>query len=156
MQEKIIEIIVYLVNEMRREKRLGEIDLSPLKDVGYTDNEITSAFSWLLDKLEVGESLSHELPTRLASGSPHSHRVLHEGERAVISPDAFGFLIQLQELGMLGDMELELIIDRVMMAGYAHVGVSEIKTIAASIMFDLDDPSRSGSRIMLSSGDTIH
>ncbi|MBI5646746.1 MAG: DUF494 family protein [Ignavibacteriae bacterium] len=152
MQEKIIEIIVYLIHEMRHDKRLGEIDLRILSDRGYTDNEISTAFSWLFDKITLGENVLAE-ETRT---SPHSHRVLHEAERNVITPDGYGYLIQLRELGLLDDMEMELAIDRIMMAGFTAVGLAEMKSIVASIIFDYDDSNRMGSRLMLNSQDTIH
>ncbi|MDH7514452.1 MAG: DUF494 family protein [Bacteroidota bacterium] len=152
MQEKIIDIIVYLIHEMRDDKRLGEIDLSALADRGYTQNEISTAFSWLLDKINLGENI---LTDEKGAGT-HSHRILHESERSVITPEAHGYLIQLRELGLLDDMDVELAIDRIMMAGFRRVGVPEIKTIAASILFDYDDSDRSGSRLMLNSKDTIH
>lgn len=152
MQEKIVEIIVYLIHEMRHDKRLGEIDLGVLAERGYTDNEISTAFSWLFDKINLGESiLSDERGSSL-----HSHRILHEAERAVITPDAFGYLIQLRELGLLDDIDVEMVVDRIMMAGFSSVGVHELKSVVASIMFDYDDSDRIGSRLMLNSKDTIH
>ena len=152
MQEKIIEIIVYLIHEMRHDKRLGEIDLRILADRGYTDNEISTAFSWLFDKITLGENVLVDDERR----SPHSHRVLHEVERAVVGTEANGYLIQLRELGLLDDMEVELAIDRIMMAGFSSVSLAEMKSIVASIMFDYDDSNRTGSRLMLNSQDTIH
>jgi uncharacterized protein Smg (DUF494 family) len=152
MQEKIIEIIVYLVHEMRHDKRLGEIDLRALTDRGYTANEISTAFSWLFDKINMGESiLADEKQV-----SPDSHRVLHDAERAVITPDAFGYLIQLRHLGLLDNLEIEEAIDKIMMAGFQAVGVTEMKSIVASILFDFDDSNRVGSRLMLNSKDTIN
>lgn len=152
MQEKIIEIIVYLINEMRLNKRLGEIDLRVLSDRGYTQNEISTAFSWLFDKINMGENiLVDEEPT-----SPHSYRILHEAERTVMTPEAQGYLIQLRELRLLDDTMVEMIIDRIMMAGFSKVSLSEMKMMAASLLFDYDDSERIGSRLMLNSKDTIH
>ncbi len=152
MQEKIIEIIVFLVQELKQDKRLGEIDLRLLSDSGYTENEISTAFSWLFDKINLGENIltGDERP------SPHAFRMLHEAERNVFTPDAHGYLIQLRELGLLDDMGLEQVIDRIMMAGFARVGVDTIKSIVASVIFDFDDSTRIGSRVMLNSKDTIH
>jgi len=152
MQEKIVEIIVYLIHEMRHEKRLGEIDLRTLADRGYTENEISTAFSWLFDKINLGESIV----TEESGKSPHSHRILHDAERSVISTEAHGYLIQLRELCLLDDMEVETVIDRIMMAGFGYVGMPEMKSVIASIMFDFDDSERIGSRLMLNSKDTIH
>lgn len=152
MQEKIIEIIVFLINEMRSNKRLGDIDLRVLSDRGYTQNEISTAFSWLFDKINMGENiLIDEEPN-----TPHSYRILHEAERAVMNADAQGYLIQLRELGLLDDSAIETIIDRVMMAGFNKVELPEMKMIVASILFDYDDSDHIGSRLMLNSKDTIH
>ncbi|MDX9759793.1 MAG: DUF494 family protein [Bacteroidota bacterium] len=152
MQERIVEIIVYLIHEMQTDKRLGEIDLGALSDRGYTQNEISTAFSWLFDKIHLGDNI-------LAEGNrsqPHSHRVLHDSERAVITPQAYGYLLELRELRLLDDMDIELAIDRIMMAGFGSVGVGEMKSVIASIIFDYDDSNRIGSRLMLNSKDTIH
>ena len=152
MQERIVEIIVYLIHEIRNDKRLGEIDLHILSDRGYTQNEISTAFSWLFDKINLGETIIKE-----SSNPAHrSFRVLHDAERSVISPEAYGYLIQLRELGLLDDFEIELAIDRIMMAGFGRVNVEEIKSIAAPLIFDFDDSNRVGSRLMLNTKDTIH
>lgn len=152
MQERIVEIIVYLIHEMQTDKRLGEIDLRVLSDKGYTQNEISTAFSWLFDKIHLGDNILSEGSRRL----PHSHRVLHESERSVITPEAHGYLLQLRELRLLDDMDIELAIDRIMMAGFGSVGIDEMKSVIASIIFDYDDSNRIGSRLMLNSKDTIH
>ena len=62
----------------------------------------------------------------------------------------------MRELGLLDDMEIELIIDRIMMAGFGSVTIVEMKSVVASVMFDYDDSNRIGSRLMLNSKDTIH
>lgn len=152
MQEKIIEIIVFLINEMRNNKRLGEIDLRILSDHGYTENEISTAFSWLFDKINLGENiLANEEPN-----TPHSYRILHDAERSIITPDAQGYLIQLRELGLLDESAVETLIDRVMMTGFSKVDLMEMKILIASLLFDYDDSNHLGSRLMLNSKDTIH
>lgn len=152
MQERIVEIIVYLIHEMHADKRLGEIDLRVLSDKGYTQNEISTAFSWLFDKIHLGDNI---LPAGRRR-SQHSHRVLHDAERNVITAEAYGYLLEMRELGLLDDMEIELIIDRIMMAGFGSVTILEMKSVVASVMFDYDDSNRIGSRLMLNSKDTIH
>ena len=152
MQERIVEIIVYLIHEMREDKRLGEIDLRALSERGYTQNEISTAFSWLFDKINLGDSILPEGTRTL----PHSHRVLHETERSVITPEAYGYLLELRELGLLDDMDIEQTIDRIMMAGFVTVAIADMKSVVAAVIFDYDDSNRIGSRLMLNSKDTIH
>ena len=152
MREKIVEIIVYLMSELRDNIPLGEIDLSVLTNSGYTQTEISTAFSWLSDKITMGENLV----TEISKSSPHSHRVLHEAERLVFTPEAYGYLIQLRELRLISEEDIETVIDRVMLADYSTAGVQETKSIIASILLEGDDSHNTGSRIMFNSKDTMH
>ncbi len=152
MQEKIVEILVYLIAELQKNTPLGDIDLNVLSNKGYTPAEISAAFSWLYEKINVGDSIV----TDVAKGSPHSHRVLHDAERMVILPDAYGYLIQLREIGLITDLDIELVIDRVMMSGYVAIGIEEIKTLVTFVLAESDDSSNTGSRVMINSQDTIH
>ncbi|HTR80892.1 MAG TPA: DUF494 family protein [Bacteroidota bacterium] len=152
MREKIVEIIVYLMGALRNNTPLGEIDLSVLTNNGYTPTEISTAFSWVYEKISTGENLAKDV----SKSSPHSHRVLHEAERMVFTPDAQGYLIQLRELGLISDEEIESVIDRVMLADYVTAGIPETKSIIASILLEGSDQQKSGSRMMFNGKDTIH
>lgn len=152
MQEKIVEILVYLISELRKNTPIGDIDLSILSQRGYSTTEISTAFNWLFEKVNHGDAII----TDTAPSSPHSHRVLHEAERLVISSEAYGYLIQLRELGLINDLDIEVLIDRVMMSGYATVSIEEIKLLVVSLLMENDDSMNFGSRKMLHGNDTIH
>ena len=112
MQERIVEIILFLVNELKSNKQLSDVDVSFLTDNGYTQSEISTAFSWLFERLSVGQKLVAE------QGDTHlSQRVLHDVEKTVISPEGFGYLLQCQQLGLLSNADIETIIERIMAAG---------------------------------------
>jgi uncharacterized protein Smg (DUF494 family) len=152
MQEKIVEILIYLIGELRKHTPIGEIDLSVLSQKGYSTTEISTAFNWLYEKISQGENLI----TDVSESSPHSHRVLHDAERSVITADGYGYLIQLRELGLITDMDIEILIDRVMMSGYLMVNIEEIKSLVTALLVENDDSYNSGSRTMLNGNDTIN
>ncbi|MEK6572036.1 MAG: DUF494 family protein [Bacteroidota bacterium] len=152
MHERIIEIIVYLVNEMRNNKALGEIDVKALEEGGYTQAEIGAAFSWLFEKLAV----SDQIGPRVERQVERSYRILHDVERMIITPEAQGYLIQLRELGILNDAMVETVIDRAMMSGYMNIGLEETRVIVASLVFEKDELKKFGNRIVSQSSDTIH
>ncbi len=54
MHERIVEIILFLVNELKSNKQLSEVDVSLLSQNGYTQSEISTAFSWLFERMSVG------------------------------------------------------------------------------------------------------
>lgn len=152
MQEKVIEIIVYLVTEMRMRKELGEIDISTLSERGYTQTEISTAFSWLVDKMQLGDALI----TQAEPTSPHSRRFFHHAERSAISLEGQGYLLQLRELGLVNDMDFEQVMDRIMLAGFGEVSIDHVKMLIASVMFSYEDRESGGMRMMLTASDTIH
>jgi len=152
MQEKIVEILIYLISELRKNVPMSDIDLTVLSQRGYSTTEISTAFNWLFEKISDGGTLI----TETAQSSPHSHRVLHDAERMIITADAYGYLIQLRQLGLISDMDIEVIIDRIMMSGYISVDSNEMKSIAATYLAESDDSFNSGSRTMLNSKDTIN
>jgi uncharacterized protein Smg (DUF494 family) len=82
--------------------------------------------------------------------------VYHEIERMVLSRDAQGYLLQLRELGLMSESEMELLIDRLLMAGVSQVSTKDVKELAAGLIFDFEDSGRVGSRLMLNANDVIH
>ena len=152
MQEKIVEILIYLISELRKNTPISEIDLTVLSKNGYSPAEISTAFNWLYDKIAQGENIVVDQ----SHSSPHSHRILHEAERHVIHPDAFGYVIQLRELGLISDADIEVLIERMMMGGYVSVNLDEMKSQVATLILENDETTHSGSRKMLHGRDTIH
>jgi uncharacterized protein Smg (DUF494 family) len=151
MKEKVVELLVYLMSEIQDNRRIADIDVKELQNKGYTQSEITAAFSWIYDNVQLGH------PERRTSGSPRegSRRVFHDAEKAVISTEGQGFLLQLTELGLLDDRDFEQVIERAMMSGYEKVSVSELQELVAGILLTKGG-GPAGSGLMLNSGDTIH
>jgi len=148
MQERVVEIILFLVNELRSNKRLNDVDVSSLTRDGYTQSEISSAFSWLFERLAVGKS-----NTDVGSGADTSYRILNDTEKMVVEPQAYGYLIQCQQLGLLNNVDVETIIERIMMVGFTAVGLLEMKSFVAGYLFDIEGGSE---QVSLGTNDTIH
>jgi uncharacterized protein Smg (DUF494 family) len=153
MQEKIVEIILHLISDIRNQKILEENVIKKLVDKGYTQSEISAAFSWIYDRIQFGESLLVDEDQKSTS---KSYRVFHDAEKLIFTPDARGYLIQCYELSLIDEWDVEFIVDRAMFTGFSKVGIKEVKALVASTLFDFDDSERAGSRIMLNSKDTIN
>lgn len=147
-----MEILIYLIGELRKNTPLYDIDLSVLSQRGFSTTEISTAFNWLFEKISHGDNIV----TETGISSPNSHRVLHDAERMVISSEAYGYMIQLRELGLITDMDIEVVIERVMMSGYMMVDIGEIKAQIAALLAENDDSLNGGSRTMLNGKDTIN
>ncbi|MDQ7053280.1 MAG: DUF494 family protein [candidate division KSB1 bacterium] len=134
MNERVVEILVYIMNHLRSKKgNLNQLELlsRDLLDRGYTENEISSAFSWLMERLEAGYE---EIIRQTAPASSFSFRVLHELEQMIILPEAYGYLLQMKALGLLDDFDVEQVIERAVMLGSSKVDMPAIKAIIASVL----------------------
>ncbi|MEW6509508.1 MAG: DUF494 family protein [Bacteroidota bacterium] len=152
MKEKVVELLIFIMSEMQDNKRISDIDLADLRTRGYTQSEISAAFSWIYENIE----LDHQRPAPPVRPGSGSRRVLHDAEKTALSIEGQGYLIQLSELGLLDDQEFEAVVERAMMAGYEKLSVAELREIVASVLFARGGNDPSGGRTMLNNGDTIH
>ncbi len=142
MNERIIDIIIFLLEEFKQPKSRDEESYSNLSkqlmSQGYTENEINLAFSWIFNHLQKKDQPAQE-EFQYEEGSV---RILHEVEKVVISPEAYGYLLQLSNLGLLSDYDLETVIDRALSSGSTSITLDDIKTLVAPIILetDLDNP----------------
>lgn len=150
MYERVVEIILFLMDELRSKKHLNEVDVSLLSRNGYTQSEISTAFSWLFDRIAVGREV---LPQ---PEEGHSFRILHDIERMVITPEAFGYLLQFHHLGLLRNADLEVVIEKLMAAGFASIGLPEMKSFVAGHLFDGEQGGGSGITLPPDINDTVH
>lgn len=134
MESKILEIVVYLIDHLREnEGQISDMDdvSSDLRSMGYTDNEISSAYSWVLERYGTGDKLYY-------SDFPEEHsslRILSHAERYQFTPDAYGFVLKILNLGLIDDEQLEMILDRGSMLGARPVSLDQVKLIASSFVF---------------------
>lgn len=149
MNEKIIDIILYLVNEIRQDKPIELIDVSELSDDGYTVAEIGAAFSWLVDRSSGPLSAAEDR-------SRTSFRILHESERELFTSEAYGYVIQLLEIGLLSGIELETIINRAQVAGLYALTIADVKAMASVLLIESGEIGFGSGRMMLYSHDMVH
>ncbi len=154
MEERLVEIIVYLLKEFRHKQqaqnytRLSEELLSQ----GYTSDEISLAFKWIANFWQ-DRSVEEDEFNYLE----RSARILHDVERLVINPEAYGYLLEMRHLGLLSDMDVESVIDRALSLGTATITIDDIKSIVASIIFGLESKHNSWEGFVFPKGsNTIH
>lgn len=151
MQDKIIEIIVYILNEVKESKKLNEIDFKFLNNNGYSDAEINTAFAWIFSKLDKGEKIFKD-----ENKQTKSKRFLHETEKNIFTTDALGYLIELREMKLLSDSDEELILERIFFSGVQKVDLKGIKNFIASLLFDFENKSEILERLVIQNNETIH
>lgn len=135
MRNKILEIVIFLMDYMREnyDSDSATDDASmALRNLGYSEDEIDSAYDWFLDQFSpVGEESFASFPQKSTS-----NRVLTEGERLIINSEAYGFLLKLLHHQLITEEQLEKIIERTLMISLdKRISFDHIKMIASSIIF---------------------
>ncbi len=153
MQDRIVEILVYVLNAVRSERKtIEDIDTSVLEGKGYSQAEITMAFSWLVDRLNSRPGT----PSEEDRGERSSFRILHDFEKHVIPPQAFGYLLQLRGLEIITEAELEAVIERCMLSGFDSIDLSAVQSVVASVLFDAERPQNYRPDALYQANDTLH
>jgi len=155
MNERVVEILIYIMSEIRSNRKVsGKLDIlsKNLIQQGYTESEISSAFTWLLDRLKID---SEEVVEKKNPSLKSSFRHLHEIEHSIIAVEAYGYIIQLKELGIIDQSDVEQILERAMMVGASEVTTLDIKSIIASMLLNYDSFA-DGSRFLFEENPTIH
>ncbi len=137
MERHIVEILVILLRQYS-EGVIQPDEFDPLTedlmDLGYTRQEIESAFFWFYNRGE-GNTKSLEVE----SIETESFRILHEVEKAALSPEAYGYLIELRHLGILSLVDLDRIIEKAVLLGGRNVSVEEIKSFVANTLMESEE-----------------
>ena len=144
MNERVIEIVVYIVYSLRSgsdENIIGEIkNLSErLVDQGYSENEINSAFTWLMNEMSTSEEDGELDLDQLLSQQAIQNWSNYP--KPNIKPAPYDFLVQLRELDIIGENEIEQILDQSLRHGKNSTSISEIKAMVARLIMNPENVS---------------
>ena len=137
MDERLVEIIVAIVDRLVDRKSVSRtVDglTRSLVAEGYSLGEINTAFMWLYHTVD--ESFFEEGAVLAGSSEKTSLRMLNEFERSLITPQAYGYILQLSQLGLLDDLQIEELIERAIYTCVDIVEIGDVKRIVPSIILE--------------------
>ncbi len=154
MHERIIEIIALILAQLRRDNSLQSINLDEIVKRGYTSAEISTAYSWLLDRFAQGVTAL----TDIVNTEKQSFRILHLAEREAFSKEAWGDLVEFHALGFLSNEFIEEIITRIMISGVQKISGSTLKQLIAMMLLTSSNQTlpSPGGQMMLTGNETIN
>lgn len=149
MRTNVIDIIIQLMRQVRVGEPIDNISTEKFK--GYDKSEVSAAYSWILHKLHSGD-LKERMKSR-QTGAPR--RILHSAERVVITPEAHGYLLEMEMLGLIDYQRLEYIIEQAMLHSIERVTLDKIKEYVSRYAFD-SDLSRGNRSVYLQGNESIN
>ncbi len=135
MKQTVLDVLIYLFENYMDE----EIDLtidresihSALTGAGFDDHQVSKAFDWLQVLAESGDEKA-ESP---ACGGG-SIRVFSSEEESKLDVESRGFLLFLEQTGVLGQTSRELVIDRVMALEAEDIDLEQLKWVVLMVLFN--------------------
>jgi Smg protein len=137
MKEGVIDVLMYIFSSYAdQDENLPEdrdgID-ADLCAAGFDRLEIDKAFDWLDGLTEAGETAGSEQ-------SAMATRVLASEERERLDYNAQGFLLFLEQSGVLTPRLREMVINRVMaLESDTQVDIEELKWVVMMVLFNSSD-----------------
>lgn len=134
MHENMVDVLIYLYEHYMDAETPPPSDQNELEEelsrVGFTNIEIRKALRWL-DELAEGMDRPEHRPH--AGGSMRIYSAL---ECARLDLEARGFLLFLEQEGILDPVSRELVIDRVLALDHGGVSLDEIKWVVLLVLMN--------------------
>ncbi len=131
MESNVLEILVLLIRQYP-EGAISKEEFEPLTEdllgLGYTRREIEAALFWFYNNNIEDNAVSQASD----SFDSNAHRILHDLERSILSPEAYGYLLELRQLGILNLIDMNEIIEKAVLLGGRQVNLDEMKLFVVS------------------------
>jgi uncharacterized protein Smg (DUF494 family) len=151
-EDKIIDIIAWTVAQIRTEN-INNVRAESLIKQGYSEKDISTAYSWLVEKLS-SDNLNELM--MLQSVPQKSFRILSDMERSYFTAEAYSELIRYFSIGLISSSHIDIIIGTAEQFHYKQINPEMIKQFIASFLFDIPIANEIGSRFSLMSNDSIN
>jgi Smg protein len=131
MKESVLDVLMYLFETFVDSDDEPEPNRNELKEelarAGFHDREIDRALDWL-DGLN---------STSVASNEPRNaaFRVFDSAEQERLDAPSRGYLLQLEQIGILQPIQRELVIDRLLALDNEEIDVEQTKWVVMMVLF---------------------
>jgi Smg protein len=134
MKESILDVLLYLFEHYFSDDSDLVRDRDSLQagllDAGFSPAEIHKAFEWL-------DALAEQRPEATALARPDAPvRVYTAAEHGRLEAEGVGFLMFLEQSGVLGAEQRELVLDRAMALDQDELDLDDLKWVVLMVLFN--------------------
>lgn len=135
MKESVLDVLMYLFEHYLDEETEVDSDQESLRSelvrAGFPEAEIGKAFAWL-----EGLTAEHEEGGAIEVARVGSVRIYTGDEMGRLDTRCRGFLIFLEQVGVLDGLSRELVIDRVMALEDEEMDLDQLKWVVLMVLFN--------------------
>lgn len=135
MSETVLDVLMYLFETYSEQdiEQEPEPDQSVLREellqAGFGEPEVDRALDWL-----DGLSSKHIEPFA-AQPAERSVRLFNPFELARLDAECRGYILYLEQIGILSPVQRELVIDRLVALGAGDIDVEQVKWVVLMVLF---------------------
>jgi Smg protein len=133
MKETILDVLLFLFENYFYDDPDAVRDRESLQQgllqAGFSPAEINKAFDWL-------DELAEQRPSTAVPRSDGPVRVFVDAEQDRLDPECLGFLMFLEQHGVLDADQRELVLDRAMALDQEEVDVDDLKWVVLMVLFN--------------------
>ncbi|MEO0347531.1 MAG: DUF494 domain-containing protein [Pseudomonadota bacterium] len=145
MKENVLDVLMYLFETYVDAEDQADSDEAELRDelsrAGFHDTEIEHALSWLDGLSANNDLISHNAQTERGT------RVFTDLECARIDVDGRGYLLYLEQIGILLPEQRELVVDRLLALEAPEIDIEQIKWVVMMVLFSQPGQEQAFSRM---------
>src|SRR5512144_377018 len=134
MKDSVLDVLLYLFQNYMSDEEDGSSDRESIEtellEAGFPSAEINQAFEWL-----DGLAARQETPVMLLN-EERSFRIFTSQELARLDVQGRGFLLFLEQAGVLSSETRELVIDRVMALETEEIDINQLKWVILMVLFN--------------------
>jgi Smg protein len=132
MKESVLDILIHLFENFLD----ADDDSAPSRDAlkqeleqaGYPEADIERALAWL-------ESLAADPDRAMNEGTARAVRVFSGQEQVRLDTDVRGYLLHLENLGILSAAQREVVIDRLLALEADDIDIEQLKWVVLMVLF---------------------
>ena len=132
MKDSVLDILIHLFENFLDAEDDSTPDRDTLKQeleqAGYPEADIERALVWL-------ESLATDPDRALTEGTARAVRVFSGSEQVRLDTDVRGYLLHLENLGILSAAQREVVIDRLLALEADDIDIEQLKWVVGMVLF---------------------
>jgi len=134
MKESVLDILIYLFENYFDAdlESAPDTDRDTLKDelerAGFAEREVERALEWL-EELSADPARAGVVPTARAI------RVFDPSESARLDTECRGYILYLENIGILTGTQRELVIDRLLALDTEEIDIDQVKWVVLMVLF---------------------
>ena len=133
MKENVLDVLMYLFETYIDVDEDPEPDQNELRDelarAGFGDNEIDRALDWLDGLTDNMDDLTYNPETERGT------RIYSEFEQQRLDTDCRGFVVYLEQIGILTPLQREILVDRLLALDSQDIDVDQVKWVVLMVLF---------------------